>query len=440
MKSMKLGVILLALLLAGMAMVPIVNAAKILPSNEILEMKYLQDSPANLKIDTSIPDTVTEYSLVTVDPDSFIKDADSTKQVSFKISGTDYTILLSEKITPIDKDAKIFIKGVEGEKVAKIPRIKTYTGNVLGAEKGEALFTVADTVLLGTISLGNDTYFIDQCAQMSDGKVLHVLYNSTKEIKRGTPRPFDVTIRDEPTHISAVQDTVADANLSTYIPQSKSKGATLASTSVGLLAVYDTQFASAYPNPTAEISNTISQVNNAFSPADVTLSITSYYQDSTLTSTTAYTLLADFRTNYQDERDQTNSDLAILFTGKQLGNEIGGAFSYVNGDPAKAYAVAQMVSDGDIFSGSLYQRSVLTTHEIGHNFGADHENASSSPTWARAYHWVEWFIFDKYTAMWSLWQGDNGQIEFSNSNNHGDSTHNNIQRIQDTKATVAAYQ
>lgn len=167
---------------------------------------------------------------------------------------------------------------------------------------------------------------------------------------------------------------------------------------------------------------------------------TGYYQDSTLTGTIAYPLLCDFRTYYQDERDQTNSDLAFLFTGKQLGNDVGGAFQYSNGNSANAYALAQMVRDGGVFSGSSYQREVLITHEIGHNFGADHENSSSSPTWARAYHWVDWWIYNKYTAMWSLWQGNDGQIDFSNSNNHGDSTHNNIQRIRDTKATVAAYQ
>lgn len=85
-------------------------------------------------------------------------------------------------------------------------------------------------------------------------------------------------------------------------------------------------------------------------------------------------------------------------------------------------------------------RYIQSAHEIGHNFGADHENSSSSPTWARAYHWVEWLIFNKYTAMWSLWQGNAGQMEYSNRNNHGDSTHDNIQRIRDTRATVAGYQ
>jgi hypothetical protein len=449
MKQMRLGVILLALLLAGMAMVPMVSAGALSNESEF-GMKYLQTAPVteNLKKTiaedpTGIFSTVSEYNLVTVNSEAFINDADTTKHVTFNIMDKEYQIYLKSVSTPIDKNVKIVIKTPNGEKSTDLPKIKTYSGEIIGDEKGTALFTVSDNVLLGKISIGNKTYYIDQCGISENGKIIHILYNSANEIKSGSPRTFDIVIRDEISRKSTTEIPYADISSNSTrreTLQTRPQSTTRSLTSIGLLAVYDTQFSNSYPNPTAEISNMISQVNNAFAPADVSLSITGYYQDSTLTGTIAYPLLCDFRTNYQDERDQTNSDLAFLFTGKQLGNDVGGAFQYSNGNPSNAYALAQMVSDGGVFSGSSYQREVLITHEIGHNFGADHENSSSSPTWARAYHWVDWLIYNKYTAMWSLWQGNDGQIEFSNSNNHGDSTHNNIQRIRDTKATVAAYQ
>jgi len=445
----KTWAVLLALLLAAMAIVPCVNAEQGLSENTVFQMKYFQNVPLNDNLKSTIAsdsrgifNTLSEYSLVTVNPESFVSDAENDNQVLFRVKEKDYVIHLTLVKTPVAKNAKIIIKKPDGEITSELPIIKTYSGTINGDNSGNALFTVSDDVLLGKISLGNETYFIDQCSLTENGKIVHIIYNSAKDIKRGIPRKFDVVIRDEISkeknpsdQIPAVISDKMDSEGSPVAPD----GVKLSATNVGLMAVYDTQFSSAYPNPTTEISNMISQVNTAFSPADVSLTITSFYQDSTLTGTIAYSLLCDFRTSYQDERDQTNSDLAFLFTGKQLGNDVGGAFQY-SGNSANGYGLAQMVSDGGVFSGSSYQRDVLITHEIGHNFGADHENGSSSPTWARAYHWVEWWVINKYTAMWSLWQGNDGQIEFSNSNNHGDSTHNNIQRIRDTRSVVAGFQ
>jgi hypothetical protein len=445
----KISVVLLAFLLAAMAMVAVVNAEPGLSENAVIQSKYFQNVPLTDDLRNTVASdsreifsSLSEYSLVTVNPESFADDAENENQVTFRVKETNYVIHLKPVATPVAKNAKITMKNPDGEKIIDLPLIKTYAGKIDGENSANALFTVSDGVLLGKFSIGNETYYIDQCGRTESGKIVHIIYNSAKAIKRGTPRKFDVVIRDESLEGNSPSDQIP-AVIPEKIDSERSivtaNGVKLSATNVGLMAVYDTQFSSAYPNSAAEISNMISQVNTAFSPADVSLTITSYYQDSTLTSTIAYPLLCDFRTNYQDERDQTNSDLAFLFTGKQLGNDVGGAFQY-NGNSANAYGLAQMVSDGGVFSGSSYQRDVLITHEIGHNFGADHENGSSSPTWARAYHWVEWWVINKYTAMWSLWQGNDGQIEFSNSNNHGDSTHNNIQRIRDTRSVVAGFQ
>ena len=75
-------------------------------------------------------------------------------------------------------------------------------------------------------------------------------------------------------------------------------------------------------------------------------------------------------------------------------------------------------------------RKIVTAHELGHIFNANHDNA---------YSWTE-SGSTKYTIMQAEWQGNNQRLEFSNKDNHGDSTHNNLQRIKDIKSTVARFQ
>jgi len=441
MKLRKISIVLLALLLAAMAMVPMVSAGKLIPSQQVIGMKYFQDSPINELAKeltapeaSNIPSTLSEYALVTVDSKAFMRDADTKKQVEFSLKGKDYRLNLWQIPSPISKNATLIVGDSKSGHMEKLPRIITYQGVVIDGENGDALFTVSDNVLLGKITIENTSYIIDQLGpgMRDDGKVVHVIYDSGKFVADPTLKPaHDKYIFENP--ISGEKYS------SGFIHQDNTRSP-LTTTYVDLFAAYDPLYRVSYSNPTQEIADMISQANTAFSPCGVSISIAAYREVTDLNPMQSEDLLRDFRTKYSAVRDSTSSDLAFLFTGKNLPDANGISFVY-SGSATSGWALGQMVNKpGSNYSGSFGQRNILIAHEMGHNFGALHDGMSvTQPLSARPYHWTELFIFDRYTALWDPWQGDNMRLEFSSPTGHGDSTHNNVAVITTNKGTVAGY-
>lgn len=311
------------------------------------------------------------------------------------------------------------------------PKMYTYRGKVIGESNSNALFTVADDVLLGKIDIAVTSYIIEQTNKKHNGKVVHVVYTSDAIKKRNISiYSTDEVVRENPMKSSS------------SLEASISLG-TLTATTADLLASYDTEFQNTFSNPTAEISNMVSSVNNAYSPASVTLNIKSYKYYSNIQNSDACTVRSSFASTASGDRDSTSSDLAFLFSGKEFtGDNIGCANQY-SGSSSAVYGVAQMVSAGlfSTYGGSYTDRTILTAHETGHIFGADHQN--SGHAYANAYSWDAGWWRTYYTAMWTPYKGqsypDYMQLEFSSANNHGDSTRDNIRRISETKATVAGF-
>ena len=78
--------------------------------------------------------------------------------------------------------------------------------------------------------------------------------------------------------------------------------------------------------------------------------------------------------------------------------------------------------------------TVVTIHELGHNFDADHEDAGG---YNQAYRW--WRGYCHHTVMWSGYTVSGSEYEFSSDDYHGDSTHDDARRISETKGVVASY-
>ena len=430
MNMRKIGIVLLALLLAGMVIVPITSAGEILPSENVIGMKYFQNSLANeMKKSIDAPDAssflskTSEYALVTVDPQAFMQDADGKHKMTITLDGKEYQMEIHQIASPIDKNAKLIIGDSKSEKIVDLPRIFSYSGVIINGEKGDALFTISDDVILGKITVGNSSYIIDQLGPglRDDGKVVHILYNSEKVITDPkSQKAHDAEIYEDPIDEQKVLSDSASGS---------GKLAGIKSTStVDLLAVYDPSFSTLFSNPTAEISNMISQVNTAFSPTGTTISIKGYRVATDLSSMDADDLLPEFRSKYSTYRDSTGSDLAFFFTGRDMVDADGIGYVY-NGNARSGWALAQMVSKLN-YSGSFSQRNILIAHEMGHNFGATHAQSTT---------WQEWFIFTRYTIMNDPWQGDNMRLEYSSPSGHGDATHNNAGIITTNKGTVADY-
>jgi len=255
-----------------------------------------------------------------------------------------------------------------------------------------------------------------------NNKVVHVVYSSDA-IKKGKILVYNTDVvvgdkKDLPTR-SLKQTQIATLLLSTP--------------TVNVMTCYDSEFASLFSNPTAEIQNMMSTVASAFSPGNMNLNIKAYRYYTNIANGNAQTVLNNFVTAAANDRDSTNSDLAILFTGKEITDDnIGIANSY-NGNSGQAYSVAQMVSAGLLasYQATSSQRKSVTAHEFGHNFGAAHNEG------------YDYYVLGShyYTAMWTPFQaGSAMKTEFSNLNNHGDSSHNNILHILTNKNTIAGFQ
>ncbi|MDO9326882.1 MAG: M12 family metallo-peptidase [Methanoregula sp.] len=446
----KFGVVLLALLLAAMAMVPMVSAEeRFVSKGEILDMEYLTDNPISEMRETLDSqatsgrlDTLSEYALVTVDPKAFMDNADKKKQVAFTIKGTKYVLNLESIPSPIDKNTNIYTEGPNGELKTDVPLMKTYKGSVKGIKKSDALFTVSNDVILGYIMIDETTYVLDQMGPglRNDGKTVHVIYNNAKKIVNPEAKVEDLDV-----HLTA-EPAMTDARDSIDLKKVAVAASTTSTTTIDLLVVVDSQFRQNFSDPIAEINNRISAANSAFSPAEASFYVRSIRQDSSLTNTGTEGLLGDFRSAYSQKKVNDICDVALLLTGKSLSGSLAGSYIY-NGYTNAAWTVVQMVprsSQG--YSATPYQRSILITHELGHTVGALHimpDGSQPSPLWARPTSWADGST-TKYTVMSEYFRGDAQQLQFSTSSwwplgYHGDANHDNRKAIIEDKTTVAAF-
>ena len=318
----------------------------------------------------------------------------------------------------VSDDAKIIAK--DGS-ISYAPKASSYNGTVVGKANSSVVLTVADDVLIGEINVDNKSYFIEQTSMKDNNKVVHVVYSSDAIKKRKIlVYNTDVVIGDQ-------------KDLTTRSLNQKQIAALLLSTpTVDVMACYDSEFASQFSNPTSEIQNMMATVASAFSPGSMNLNIKAY-RSYTISNGNAQAILNSFSSVAANDRDSTNSDLAFLFSGKEFSDDNIGIANEYNGNSGAAYGVAQMVPAGLLssYQATSSQRKSITAHELGHNFGATHTEA------------YDWYNLGShyYTAMWTPFQGGSAmKTEFSNLNNHGDSSHNNILHIVEHKNTIAGFQ
>jgi len=179
-----------------MAVLPETSPAGIVPADEILEMKYFHDLTNPER--ANAPDmsgVLSEYAVVTVDPAAFMNDAVTNHEIYFGIKGTLfrkeawYRLHLISVPPPVSPDAVLIVKNENGETRRPLPLVKQYRGIITGRQTGDAFFTVSDDVLLGSISVGGISCYIEQRGpgKAAGGKPIHILYRSDKIILREIP-------------------------------------------------------------------------------------------------------------------------------------------------------------------------------------------------------------------------------------------------------------
>lgn len=364
---------------------------------------------------------VDDFETATANPEVFLEDVADGK-VNLKLFEKEFDLEL-ENTHVVSDDAKVLIENETGTYTIPAAKINTYRGKVIGEENSSAGFAVSNEALIGHIKVGNIYYAIELTNKTVDGKPILVTYSSD-DVKKQENEEIDYCGVEEQPSLEDLPN-IKETNAHTI----------LATTYVDLLPAYDQDFKNLYGSDSAsqlEISNRINDAESAYSPASVEFSITNYKKYGSLSSGTGVEILNFFKSDIPSYRDITNSDLAILFYGKDLTDDVIGRSTSYTGSSTQAYSIVQMVDSPGSYDATANGKSTLIAHELGHNFAANHDEA---------FNWIESGT-RVYSTMTSGWMGDSLMKRRFSSNDgvHGDSTHNNIQHVQSTKSTVAGFQ
>ncbi|ETA67966.1 Reprolysin family propeptide [Methanolobus tindarius DSM 2278] len=395
-------------------------------------------------------DSIKKYDFVTVDPIAFQKDANSG-EITIEIAGEDFKLELEPAIY-INEGDTLAIHNETGLYEIEMPEIYTYNGKVVGYPESKTRFTVSDTGLVGRVEIGDIKYIIERAGYIErDGKktAVNVVYSNVDISPSGTLPSSDDLVYDS----TETSDTFTSGELSTQAIASSmiSTQSTKSATTVDLLAIYDGEFRDIFGNYDDccnEIYDMMETVNEVYSSSDigVNLDITHVVRDTGLDETNGTALLNEFRDRDDFVKEYYNCDIAFLYTGKEIDdNVIGKAYKY-DTTPNKAYALAQMTPGNSTYTADLDDRSMVVAHEIGHVFNAHHEDYNETPIYAKATQWTYLQVWDRYSIMYSQFQGigylGGMQFEFSTntSTGNGDADHDNARSIREVKNIVAAFE
>ena len=434
MKTQKYRLLTIALAITLMMFISIApsvsaesNKVEYVPMDECLQQV---DIVTYQESNVEVSDAITKYDMLTIDAKAFKRNADTGK-INIHLAGDEFNINL-DPIVWVNKDLKEYYNDENGDiKERKMDPIYQYTGHVVGYPDSIVCFTLDNKVVLGWIEVDGERYIIEQCGWIADKntkKVTYAVYKDSDVVYSG-PAPSEDDI------MAFENDVMAGAIGIELVPEIADRTIGTRSTSVYVLAAYDTEFSNKYSSPGTEIYNMFSQTKTAFSKSyvGVNLVLDGYYYMNSLTSTGSSDLLGEFKSEVSSHRNSEDSDLAFLYTGKNLdGSYIGRSTGYNNGNPTYAYALGQMRTGGiSTYQATFSQRCVLTAHELGHNFDATHGEAAT---------WTDGMV-TYYTAMRSPFEGTM-RLDFSTTDpsGHGDILHNNAGRIVSTKSIVASYQ
>jgi len=392
-----------------------------------------------------IPTAVKKFELVTFDQAGMNTNfRSSSPHISFQIDGIEY---------PADLKRMDFESIDDG--------IDSYSGTLTGEVNSSVLLTISDNATIGSIALNDETYYIEPVEIKTHTEITkripHIIYSS-KDVEYREflidNGPID-SKADEPgvSYKSLTTNPgIRDVQQTDSVPDGR--------TAVTVLIVTDNQFYSDHSGSGWKIvaQDIIAEANRQFGREDIGVILVPSYNDSKRQVLSQNPLIRSdpfftFGQVYPETSLNENSaDLGLYLGGydKTTGDEQGLSDGY--GNVSQPYygrhSWAQMVEDKSdhLYPGTTEARRILTIHELGHQFGAHHDDGDpeikpeiDTPGYNRATSWPVVPLHG--TVMWHWYIQGFNTYEFSSSSPgyHGDAMHDNALRIHDTKGDVADY-
>ena len=451
MKLRKISVVLLALLLAAMAMVPMGSASEDLQTISVDE----KNTNSLLTLDTKT--TIIASGLDATSTGS-AKLADRYQELNIPKTVKKFDVVQFENIqlntkgenripvTLYGKQQVLILKQMNFEKIDD--GIDSYSGKIEGMDNSLALFTFGGKVIQGYLEVGDDIITIAPVENRANTEKatypLHIVYSSKDVMSSETANPVDHGLAKLPPGVKLSAQSLE--------MNPDAQAAVKGWATVNILLATDNAFYTQESNWVSSANQIMSMVSYQYDRADsqvffnvVSFDATKRTQLSNNPSITTDPLNAFhtvFPTSYLNSN---NADIAVYLGGYDIKGADAGmqgsawGFSSYPSEYCR-YAWSQMVTDTDdglpvhVYDGSVHARRYCVIHELGHIFNANHETSSGTN---KAYAWYT--PSPKYTVMWSGYYGSSiNTHEYSSPSYHGDSTHNNALAINGAKSYIAS--
>ncbi|HEY0375768.1 MAG TPA: M12 family metallo-peptidase [Pyrinomonadaceae bacterium] len=354
-------------------------------------------SGPELTQDVDLDRLVRHYERVNLNRAEAAQRVRATGELSFETSAGTYEL----ELEPHDMRAanytavEIGADGVE-RPVWMSGAVRTYKGTVRGMKGAQARFTVDDDTLEGVIITPGERYFIEPKSKYraEAGESEFVFYKSSdvNADAAGVGGTLDRELRHQADSLSSKVEKLETANLG-VLPATTVRDVQLATDA-------DAEFVTALGGSSAanaEILAIMNQVEGVYQ-TQLGLSFTIVHQNAwTNASTDPYTtneaggcytaamcglapgaaldpkgLINELGEWWNANKTNVQRDLTHLWTGKDVvGSTVGLAWIGVScQNQSFAYGFSQRLT-------SLPGKYIVTAHEIGHNFGADHSDGQT---------------------------------------------------------------
>jgi hypothetical protein len=258
----------------------------------------------------------------------------------------------------------------EGGVVTELERgpLRTFAGTVTERPGASARFTITNEEVIGLVLLEDTMYFVEPASRfvLEAGPTDYIVYDMADvvETEPGT------------CGVSAAERFAKGAD---FVSKTAA-GVVGTSQRFDIATEADFEYVNALggaTNATNEIITILNQVDGVYQ-AEVGLTLSIVFQNVWTTSSDPYsstdasTVLNEFRSHWSTSMSGVARDLAHMWTGKDMnGSTIGIAWvGVVCANASFSYGVSQRWT-------TQPQKFVLTAHEIGHNFDADHSDGQS---------------------------------------------------------------